>query len=382
MENIFDDYNPNEVSNKSLLVNTFEKFARLEYNKPLRFKIFPNPMYKDSRGERSRAIVIQQYWFDITRNGKTYRLPRPSLKLSGLDKDPQEEYVKKLRDQMNNMRKAGQDNTPKFAEIKKIFDILKPTTTAGILIVTPGSNRLTALQLPITASDNIFGKEAWSDRPAIAGVAASMRAVGRSPYDMKSSTGWIEILKIGSNQYDTEYQVYEAVEERIVVCDGIQTAAKVPISASVGEGLFTTTIKDVPDVIKLANQNAWTPEEVADYLTTVPGKWLQPPKRIVERQAQEQEALDAKQAQSSFTAQAPSQAAQQAFLHAVQQTFQQPVVQQVVRPLPPDPLFAASPTVAPQATVAPIAQQPAQVAPPVQAAAPTFGMSDLDDLFK
>jgi hypothetical protein len=285
IDSIVGSYDPDSISNKSLMESNFEKFTRIEYNQVFRFKIIPNPMYKDANGDRLRAVIYQQYWYTAEgAGGKIQRLPRPSLRLSGLDRDPQEDAITKVREAMKAIDvkavKSPQDEST-FAQLEKILKLLKPVTRAVILVVQPGGNQIVPLEIPVTVADDLFGKTAYGNKPAKAGLIAEMRTNGRNPYDIKSPTGWIEISKTGTNQYDTEYTVREAMESKQVVMNGTTIMANVPLSANVSDALFS--VKEVPDVIKIANQNPWTAEEVTDFLSNDPNKKLKPPARITER---------------------------------------------------------------------------------------------------
>jgi hypothetical protein len=235
----------------------------------------PYPDMKDRDGNPSRVFVYKTFWFETMIKGKVQRIGRPSLALIG-EEDPQDVLVKKIRDKMDALKKAGQDTTSQYAELDKALKKFRPSTVAVFLFIRPGSSKVEALSVPATVADEIFGKTAYKDKQALEGLYPKMKASGRNPFDVKSNKGWIRITKTGTTWNDTKYPVGEA---KTISTDEDGEEVTRNLVAMVSPDLFKATLKDIPDVRKIASQFMWTTEEVNEYIAS---KGTKIPARILE----------------------------------------------------------------------------------------------------
>lgn len=277
MTSVFDNYDPEAVSTKPVMAGGYDKFVRLDYGQEIIMKLMtnPHPDMKDRDGNPLRVFMYKTFWFETMIKGKVQRIGRPSLALQG-EEDPQEVLVKKIRDEMDALKKAGQDTTARFAALDKAYKKFKPSLVAVLLFVRPGSAKVEALSVPATVADEIFGKTAYKDKQAKEGLYAKMKGAGRNPFDMKSNKGWICITKTGTTWNDTKYPVSEA--KSVSVDESGEEVTK-NLVAAVSPDLFKATLKDIPDVRKIASQFMWTMEEVNEYIAS---KGTKIPQRVLE----------------------------------------------------------------------------------------------------
>lgn len=291
MSELFDD--PESVSTKPVMGESFPKFIRLSYGEHIDCKLMTNPTLRDKQGNRLRVYVFSSFWYEVVKDGKVVmgkdgrplRWSRPSLAVLG-EEDPQAVFVKSVREKMKELKKDGKDETPEFAKLKKMEDKFKAANVAVLLIVRPGSAKVEALAVPTTASDGIFGKEAYGAKPAIEGLFGKMKAVGKNIFDLKSDKGWMRIEKTGTQWNNTEYPITETPKtpKKVTLQSGEVVEMYADFSASVSPELFKLEIKDVPDVVKIASEFAWTSDEVREYLKSR-GTVL--PTRILEKKKSE-----------------------------------------------------------------------------------------------
>jgi hypothetical protein len=286
----FLDYDPEEITAGPILGNKFEKFNRVEYNQVIDCKLVLNPHFDGPDGKPARVHIFQTYWFEYTKNGKKQRACRPSLKVLGQE-DPQDIFCKQIREKQKELKKNGQEISAEYAKLTQLYNKFKPNNNAALLYVVPGGSVISALQVPASVADEIFGKAAFGDKPAIQGLLSKMLSEKRNPFNIKDEVGWIRITKTGTCFNDTKYIVTEVpkVPCKFTTNDGKVVEAYDHFRATVSPEIFKLQKDDIANSVKIASQFSWSADEVTEYLKS---KGEKVPDRIVNKPQKETAAED------------------------------------------------------------------------------------------
>jgi hypothetical protein len=166
---------------------------------------------------------------------------------------PECEEFWKAAKKCKEMRLKGDDKSPEFEKMKNRRDKFRQSERFWVMVVTPDSDRPRALLLVKEAIDRLFGVEAKFDKPAQAGLVYTMKDKGRSPFNLKSDKGWLKIFRSG----EPPKVSYNISEHFVEMEDGSMRPATMAVSSK----LFETKIKDIPDLSKQNENQAWTMEE-------------------------------------------------------------------------------------------------------------------------
>lgn len=198
-----------------------------------------------------------------------YHLSRRMLN----DKSPETDRYWDVVKEMKALKDKGQENSEEFRKLdfqKKLFNTNK---RYWLLVLPLGESKPKALQVTWKAIKELFGAPARGKDPAHVGLVETMKAKGRSPYNLKSDKGWVKIWREGTG-LETTWKVEEAKIEKKI--DGEDVT--VPLSQAVPEDLFKLKKSDIPDLGKLdmTEEKVWTLEEcerfVASLGTAIPDR--------------------------------------------------------------------------------------------------------------
>jgi hypothetical protein len=152
-----------------------------------------------------------------------------------------------------------------------IVNKFKPITRAWLLIVTPNNPKLTAIRVPKSVVDEIFGvEEKYSSeyRPARKGILNEMLEDGRSPFDIKSNIGWLELTKTGTG-INTRYHVKEMMNSVTKVEDKRKITYTEPGKAEVNPTILTLNTSDIPNIYDFERKFAFTFEEAKAFAASL-----------------------------------------------------------------------------------------------------------------
>lgn len=170
--------------------------------------------------------------------------------------------------------KEKNGNKDRIAQLEVIINKFKPTTRAYLLIIMPNDPKPKALRVPMSVVDDIFGvteSQAKEYRPARKGLLSEMLEEGRSPFDVRSNVGWIQLTKTGTG-IATRYKV-EELQNRVTKVEGKQKITySEPGVAEINPAILNLTTADIPDVFEFERKFAFTLEEAKEFVESLGAK--------------------------------------------------------------------------------------------------------------
>ena len=230
--------------------------------KPLICKIIPIVYMKDNAGNPAFYYGFSKFTYKKKMpDGTLANWTRPSLQVSG-QKDPQFELfmdLKKKQKEIKNKESMEYKNLDAQAKLHR------PTRRGILLVNLLGSDKVEPLEVPETVLNVLFGTEGYGDKPAQEGLYQQLRRKGTNLFNTMAPTGWLKISRTGSG-LDTKYSVeLYRTEQKI---EGLDEPVLAVFKAEPSQALRSLKETDLPDVVEVASQYAWTIGEVQEYLAS------------------------------------------------------------------------------------------------------------------
>lgn len=262
---LFDNYNANTLPEENEFTRRVSSIKIK--NEPIICKLVPIMNMQDSKGNPLLFYPFSRFTFTFEKNGKKVNYTRPSLKVKDQN-DPQFDKYLSLKEQLKGLQK----NTKEYIELDQEAKALAPSRKAIIFVHVQGSDGIQAMEIPDSLNQQLFGAEAYGDRPAKEGLYQEMRRKGVNLFDVLSSKGWLKFTRKGSTWNDTEYSVVPYKVTKII--DGEEV--DVNYVQEVSPHLKELKDEDLPNAKEVAGEYSWTVDEVNTYLNTqkVPDRLL------------------------------------------------------------------------------------------------------------
>ena len=143
----------------------------------------------------------------------------------------------------------------------QIVKTARPKKGCLLYWVGKGESRIQVLFLKEPAMDVLFGSGAkkapnGQEVPPIPGLIKEMRELGESPFNLKSSTGWVKLYKTGtgsSTQFHAELDQIRTEE----TVKGKRRFSLEPAEAAVDPAILKVDSKTIPEFKKICKERAW-----------------------------------------------------------------------------------------------------------------------------
>jgi len=227
-------------------------------------------IFKLVKFSREKTYLLMDYFNHQI--GNTAKDTRNHVCLASLggEESPEKDKFFEAKKILKELKASG-GSKAEIARYEAIATKFKPTTRAWICIVTPGNPKLQAVRVPRSVVDDIFGLDerfASEFRPARKGALNEMLEQGRSPFDLKSETGWLKLVKTGSG-LATRYKVVEHEHETTEVNGNKKVTYSEPAKNPVNAAVLDLTLDDIPNVYEFERKFAFTLDEARAFVNSM-----------------------------------------------------------------------------------------------------------------
>jgi hypothetical protein len=227
-------------------------------------------------GSRRPYLPAPYYDFmvgdDPTKDGRSHF----SLKMVQADCPKDAVYWAQMKAR-KKLKEEGKQDTREYKRAEALIAANRPKTGALLLFVEKGQKTVKPLFIKEQMIQELFGvKDHWQ-KPDSPGLFRKLKEEGHSPYDMRSSTGWIKLYKSGSGK-DTKFNAELDQHSTEAVINGKTVKVRAPTEHEVDPAIIEM-IKGgkLPDLITLASdpKEMWTNDECEDYAKnlTIPDRF-------------------------------------------------------------------------------------------------------------
>lgn len=255
---LFENYNANDLPEDNKFGSN-TKVIRIK-DEPIICKLAPVMNLKDNAGKPLLYYPYSRFTFSFVKDGKKVNYTRPSLKVKG-ENDPQFDLYLKLRADMKQLDKTSIE----YKNLDELSKKHKPSRKGVLFVHVLGSKDIQAMEVPESVINQLFGKEAFDNKPAKEGLYQSLRRTkNKNIFDVMALDNWLKFSRTGTDFYDTEYTVELHKVPKIVDEEEVEVVFKHEVSPSLKELKDT----DLPDAIAVASEYSWDKNEVDTYLAT------------------------------------------------------------------------------------------------------------------
>jgi hypothetical protein len=258
------NYTPDDLQAPSRPSLILSKFPGAD--NPLVAKFLPDlldPNKKKGALSWFWQITQHKHSIGVGKDGKPIVRSHPCQKSLGHKECPECDKYYELKDLLKSVGEATEEGK----KLKASMDLLTPSVKGWIYLITPDANVIKAVRLPKDLINKIFGRAKTKWKEEVVGLISKMRADGMSPFDLKSSIGWLRMWKEGE-LFDTKYFV--EVEQRELVEKNEQGRAigkrTVFVDHDIDPAFIANyDISQLPNFREIEAKAAFTPEESAAF---------------------------------------------------------------------------------------------------------------------
>ena len=191
----------------------------------------------------------------------------PSLRSLGLaEHDPEADFYWDNYEKLKELRNLGKGESEEAKKLNFLGKQFAPNDRGWFFFIEPDSETVQVIRAPKAILNRIFGKKATKYRPEVPSLLKEMSHKGLSPYDLKSSEGWVKLWKTGKG-IATEYhmEMYTLEEQREI--DGQKAIITKNFKAMPGKKIINNELmmSDFPNPLKFEERNAFTLEEAIQF---------------------------------------------------------------------------------------------------------------------
>jgi hypothetical protein len=244
-------------------------------DKPLVCKFLFDPATK-------RQYIPMLYYPHQTGPEQSDRRFHPSRGSLGLGKDMEGEARFEIIKKIKSLKDAGAGESAEANVLRKKLDRSKPKEKGWFFYIEPGSPEIKAVNLPVMAVNELFGRE-YATKEPIPSLIKKMAAKKVGPYDVASDNaerGWVKIWKTGEGLGTKYHVVADEIKESKTNEDGETVEVTKLVSHPLADKIknLEFTAEDYPNPLEFEQKSAFTEAETQKFIesegTEVPSRFL------------------------------------------------------------------------------------------------------------